>query len=353
MLWAPLVAVALSANPDLDKAAKLVADLQYAEAQNALEAALRRPGNDRETMVRIYELQGVVFGTLNQAAKATKAFALLLTLDPDHKLTGDNPPRVMTPFYEARGRASEQGKLDAKPLPAAVEAGRVAQVAIEVTSDPLKMVKKVRFHLKTEDKPWAEQSADLAGKTASVSTDGAQVSWWAELIGERDAVLLGVGTHGAPQHEGSAPVAKPDIKLAPKGEPLASPPAPPSQELTQQQPPLEAGTSSGRAASIALIAAGAVSLGVGVALGVVSFVDRNKVNNAMKDANGVVTGITQADAFALDATVHTTATVANVLFGVGGALAAAGVIIFIISPSSSSSVALAPSAQGFVLSGSW
>lgn len=60
----------------------------------ALEAAFKRAGNDRDTLLRIYELQGIVFATLNETAKATKVFTTLTVLDPDHKLSGDYPPRV-------------------------------------------------------------------------------------------------------------------------------------------------------------------------------------------------------------------------------------------------------------------
>jgi hypothetical protein len=348
MSWAPLLAMALAANPDLDKAAKLVADLQYSEAQGALDAALKRPANDRETVLRIYELQGIVYGTLNQSAKAVKAFQALLTLAPDHKLTGDNPPRVMTPFYEARGRAADGGRLDAKALPAAMTQGRVAQLAVEVTSDPLKMVKKVRFHLKADDKAWTEQVADVVGRNASVSTDAGEVKWYAELLGDREAALFELGNAAAPRSDG-APVAKAEIKPAPQEE-VSAPPAPPAATATAE---VSSGTSGLRVAAYGVFAAGVVGLGVGAALGIVSFMNRNTINNAMRDANGNVTGLTQTQAYALDAQVHTFATVANVLFGVGGALAATGVVLFIVSPSSSGSVALAPAGNGFVLSGSF
>jgi hypothetical protein len=350
MLWACVVAVALSANPDLEKAVRLVGDLQYAEAQGALDAALKRTGNDRDTLVHIYELQGIVYGTLNQATKAAKAFQTMLVLDPDHKPGGDNPPRVMTPFYEARGRAADLGKLDAKPLTAAVAGGRVAQLAVEVTADPLKMVKKVRFHFKVDDKPWADPSAEVVGKNASVNTDGYSVKWWAQVLGDRDAVLVEIGSDAGPRQEGSpAPVVSNDIKVAPRDD-VAAPPLPPP---TTARASVSEGPSTMRVASLGLMGAGVVALGVGVALGVLSFVDRNAVNNATRNQTGVVTGIKQTDAYALDATVRWAAPAANVLFAVGGALALGGVLLFILSPSSSGSLALVPSGPGLSLAGSF
>src|SRR5262249_46483238 len=98
MIWAPLaVAVTLAANPDLERAGSLIEDLRYSEAQLALEAALKRSGNDKKTLVRILELTGVVSGTLKESAKAVHAFEELLMLDPEHILGGDQPPRVIDP----------------------------------------------------------------------------------------------------------------------------------------------------------------------------------------------------------------------------------------------------------------
>jgi hypothetical protein len=353
MLWLPLVAsVALAANPDLDKAAKLVGDLQYAEAQPALEAALKRTGNDRETLLQIYELQGVVYATLNNAAKATKAFQALLVLDPDHKLAGDNPPRVMTPFYEARGRATELGKLDARPLPAAVAGMHVAQLAVEISNDPLKMAKKVRFHQRADDKDVPDALADISGKTASIAADSSHVEWWAEVLGERDAVLLQLGSKASPKVEGRPEAA---MKVAPIDEPVTTtPPSPPveSVRVTPTPAPSEP-TPSSRYAGIALVAGGVVGLALGATFGVLSNNARGLLDGAQVDAMNRVINFTQVQAKAWQTTQNTDAVVADVLFGVGGALAATGIVLFIVSLSSSSSVALAPTGNGAALSGTW
>src|SRR5690606_16848850 len=77
-----LLISALAANPDLEKATRLVNDLQYQEARAALDAALKRPGNDRQTLLSIYELQGIVYATLNDSTRAVKAFQTLCVMDP-------------------------------------------------------------------------------------------------------------------------------------------------------------------------------------------------------------------------------------------------------------------------------
>lgn len=348
-----LLTAALAANPDLEKAKRLVDDLQYAEARAALDAAVKRQGNDRETVLRIYELQGIVYGTLNDPAKAGKAFQSLLILDPARKLSGDYPPRVMTPFYEARGRASDLGRLEVKALPAAVGNMRVGQLAVEIVSDPLKMVKKVKFHLKQDNGAWTELAGDLAGKTASVSLDAARVEWWADAIGDRDAVLAQVGSEAQPKVDtATAPVATAKTDTPVAAEPLTPPPPATEPAVTRREGPGMSGT---RVAGIGLAAAGVVGIGVGAVFGVLSNGARSKIEHAETNSQGQVTGITQREAYQLDASVRTNATIANTLYGLGGALAATGVVLFIVggSSSSSGSVSVAPAGTGVVVSGAW
>ncbi len=345
-----LLTAALAANADLEKATKLVADLQYTEARSALDAAIKRPGNDRDTMLRIYELQGIVYATLNDAAKAGKAFQAMLVLEPERKLAGDYPPRVMTPFYEARGRASELGRLELKQLPAAIGNGRVGQLAVEVTTDPLKMVKKVKFHVRPDGGAWAELAGDMSGKTASVSVDAARIEWWADALAERDAVVAQVGSEAQPKIDSAAPAAV--AKDTPKSEPLT--PAPATAEEPVVTKSSGGGVSGGRIAGIGMMAGGVVVAGLGAVFGVMAKGQQSRIDNAATNAQGQVTGITQKEAYQLDASARTNALIANVMFGVGGALAAGGLVLTLVSGgSSSSSVSVAPSGAGVAVSGTF
>ena len=86
--------------------------------------------------------------------------------------------------------------------------------------------------------------------------------------------------------------------------------------------------------------------------GVMTFAEWNGTRfGATRDAEGRVTGITQVAAAAAERDGRMQATVANTLFGVGGALAAAGVVLVIIGPSSEPTVALGPTAGGVMISG--
>ena len=104
---------------------------------------------------------------------------------------------------------------------------------------------------------------------------------------------------------------------------------------------------------IAVLAAGAVAAGVGAVFGIQASDARTRVAGAERDGLGRVTSITQRDAQALETTARSQATLANVLFGVGGGLAAAGVVLIIIGPDSAPSVALSPAPGGVLVSGSF
>jgi len=327
-------------NADLDKASALLDELNYKQAAPALDAAWKRPNNDRTQVLKILELQGVVAATLNQAPKATAYFQQLLALDPGHTLAGDLPPRVMTPFYEARGRTTDKA-LDFHAVKAAASNGRVIQVAADV-NDPTRLAKKVRFHLRNDGGGWAVSTQDAASKHAAASADGKRVEWWAELLNEYDGVLASLGDEGKPQLEGEA--------TQPVAEVMPPPPPPPNETVAAST---SAPWPAGRWAGIAIGAAGVIAIGVGVAEGLQASSLRDQVNGAKQDANHNVNGITQAKAFQLDAQQRTAATVANACLIGGAVLAAGGVTLVVFSGPGDTQVSLVPAGAGVGLSGSF
>ena len=185
MRWAfavCLVAGTAAAGPNaaLDKAHKHCADLNFAEANRLIADALKQANNDRATLLEILELQAIVLGTLGQGDKAAAAFEQLLSLNPAFALSGNHPPRVTTAFFEARAWAAKEGALEAKQLDGVLEPGTVKAVRVEVTKDPAKLVKRVRFFI-----GGAATVSALTGNTAAASPKpaAAEVTWWAQLFG--------------------------------------------------------------------------------------------------------------------------------------------------------------------------
>jgi hypothetical protein len=314
LLLAPL-AWGQAPNPDLSRARQFLEGLRYAEAARALEAARARPGNDRATLLEILELQGVVAAMLQQPARARTAFQTLAVLAPDHQLMGDYAPRVVTPFFEAKGWVADQGTaLRFEAAPASKTEISVESVAIWVASDVLKLGRSVRFHLHPEGATWMEQESPLVERKASVAVRGERIHWWAELLGEHQAVLATVGSAASPVAE-----------LSPRLEALA-------HSLTQPTAPLalERAGSPLRTAAYVFLGAAAGTGAAGGYFGWRSRSARKEVEGAPVDERGVTTGLTQREALALDERARSSARLANILFGAAGATALVGGTLWVL-----------------------
>ncbi len=313
---AVLVALPAAANPDLERAERLIGDLEYPDAAKALDAAWKRRGNGRATVLRILELQGVVLGAMNQGPKAKKAFELLLTIAPGHKLSGEHSPRVMTPFYEAKAAVAERGTLVAEPS-ALLSNGRVKSLRVELKSDPLRLVKAVRFHVRADGASAVQVDAPLEAGTAHLTTDAERVEWWAELVGEQEMVLQQLGSESSPRIDGP-----PD---APKAVALA-PTRAPSEPMVVHSP----GPSGVRTAGYVSFGVAALAGAVGGWFGLESSRARSAIANAPTDAAGRVVGMTQREAHALDQQARSNAVLANVLWGGAAAAAVTGAVLWLV-----------------------
>ncbi len=332
LIMAGALAAAPVTTPQLAAAEDLISQVRYADAEKALAAARAQPSNPREVLLRILELQGIVAATLNQAPKARGLFLTLLTLDPPHKLPEGQPPRVKTPFYEAKGMASEGAQM---LLTTSSDSGPDgAHFHAQLSADPLAIAKKVRFHQREAgETAWVDQIAPLEAGTASVVGGPGRLEWWVELLGEQDATLLTAGSALKPFADG---VARAKVASAPPE--VVAP------------PPERASNFHVSPAAVGLLAgAAAVTVG-GVVAGVLSKGAASQVDGAVTDGNGVVTGLTQRQAASLKDAAKTDAIVANVCFGVAIALAGTGVAVLVLQRNGSD-VALAPGPNGVALVG--
>ncbi len=328
LIWASPAPAA--APPKLIEARKLIDDLEMELALKALDGADKTEGNDRATVLEILQLQGIAFGTLGKEAKTRDSFRKLLVLDPSATLPKDLPPRVRTPFFEAREWAASNGPITVTGG-VNLEGGLVQAVKVLVDKDLLRLARTVRFHLDLEGTKSTVDAPIASGKAeAPVQKQG--VTWWAEVLSDRKGVLFTVGTEDKPRKDGEvrAPVASAPLQVDSSG-------------------PVSGGWR--RPTGFVLLGAGAVAAGIGVVLGVQSGAARSRLTGATRDDQGRVTGITQAEAGPLEAGANTQAAVANVLFGVGGALGAAGVVLVIMGPSDQPTVALSPAPGGVFVSG--
>ena len=352
----------------LDKAEASIKDLEYGEALKSIEAAKKETGNSREVMVRLYELQGIALATMGQEAKALKAFQSLLSLTADYRLKGNQPPRVTTVFFEARSWVDSKKPLAARGAGATMGPGVVKDVKVELTTDPLKLVKKVRFHLTLDANKSKDVEVLVSGTTVAGAVGAPRVQWWAELLGEKDAVLLDVGeanklfSEKSPDAVAETPPVpvkpKEELKPPPKVDPVVTAPPPDKKDPVEidawtEPPPPSKPMSGLRLAGIGVGAGGVVAAGLGVVFGVVANGTAAKITGAEKDASGRIIGITRVDALALDAQQRGQATAANVLLIGGAVMVAGGVTMFLLGGASSSEpkVVVVPTLGGVGLTG--
>ena len=309
---AALVLAAGASNPELERAETLSAAYQYEPALAALTRARAVEGNDRPTLLRILELEGVIAGQLRRGAAAESAFRELLTLDPDHKLAADYAPRVMTPFFEAKRLMTESGALVFTPIPAQVEPGVVHGVRARVDSDPLHWARSVRFHLRSGEGWNTSEVALSAESEATAATCGPEVRWWAELLGEHAAVLEQIADEQNPQID-AAP--SPPLPTAAIAEPAPAPRAASS-------------TPASRWLAYGLVAAAAASTAVGAYFGGKSQSDLSQINSAPRVA-GIIQ-MTEVRANQLNDDSRRSAQIADGLFIAAGALAVGGGLVFFL-----------------------
>lgn len=339
-----LVWVALPARGEptekLGIARRLIDELDFEGALKALSAAERGAENELATVLEIHLLQGVAWATLGKEAKARDAFRKLLVLDSTATLPNDLPPRVLTPFLEAKEWASAYGPLLVTPAVVAGPGdGTGRAVRLVVTKDVLRMARFVRFHLSVGGLSLKVDRPIRDGE-ASSEVGPQAVTWRAQVLNEHKGALMEVTE--APSLPG---VVERQREPAPESKP--KPEAKPTQ-------PLVSTSSDWRTpAALTVGGAGVAAAVAGAVLGVGAGQARASLVNATKDGAGRVTSLTQRQAAELEERGRTQAIAATVLFAVSGALVATGVGLLVLRPSETSRVTFAPTLQGVSFVGSF
>jgi hypothetical protein len=326
--------VALAAPADkVTEVQRLFDDLEVEAASKAADAALAQGGLDRASFIRLSALQGLARATLNRAVPARDAFYRVLLLEPGYTLPKNQPPRVKTPFFEAKGMAAENGPLAVEPAFTEAE-GTVTGLTVTVQRDVLKLARAAVFTVDV-DGAQRQERVELAGGLATLAVSGRRVRWSVVVLADKDNVLLEAGTSAAPLEAVAA--ARPAVVAEP-------PPA-----VTTTAPTPRAAWK--RPVGFALLGAGAAAGVVGAVFGARSGELRGQLRDAARTDEGVVTGLTQREAFALDRQAQDSALAANVLFISAGVVAAAG--LGLVLWSLGDPVTVAPSAGGVVVSGTF
>jgi hypothetical protein len=300
-------AAAVGGNPSLAKAEKLLDDLDYDGAALALLQAAKTPHNDRKTILRILELQGVIAASLDQKPSALNFFKQLLVLDPDYKLNeATTSAEQRAPFAQAKVSIASTGSLRFEVAPARAKPGLVEAVAVKVASDPLSQARKVRFWVKAGDAPWKDAVVPVVEGRASTPAGAPAVSFWAELLGDADGQLALIGSKD-----------KPIVLKAPTG-----------SDAMVSGPALDLG--GYRPLAIAAAGCGLVTAGVGTLFGLRSASVNPQL--AAWAQEHPVTSARQVDAQKLVDEANANAVIADGLFAAAAVLGATGAVLWFVEP---------------------
>lgn len=111
-MLAPLLLLVVSAAPPpLEQARAHMAQLDYRAADAVLRQLSTAPALQRDDVLALYELSGLVAASLGDEDAARASFVRLLALRPEHRLAGSPPPRVTRPFQDAQAALATQGPL--------------------------------------------------------------------------------------------------------------------------------------------------------------------------------------------------------------------------------------------------
>jgi tetratricopeptide (TPR) repeat protein len=319
-------------NPELEKAQLLLSQKKYADALKSLDAAAKKGGLDRESLLTLLESRGLAQASLGQLDRAEENFRSVLQLEPKRDLTGKYAGKVAGVIASAKEWFKANGGIEVGPLEPGVQDGRVKQVSLFVKNDPLKLITQVRFYLRKDGGAWKPAEVQVVNGAAATDVDGDVIEWWAELMSERKDQLMFLGSAGRPIKQ-SAPLAVPEpVVVAKKDAPVPEKklePRPvtvvPDEKNELTEAPAQANGSALRPVGYVLLGLGVVAAGVGTYFGVTSSAARDGIKKDL--AAG---GFDTAALYARDQTAIGNARIANILFASAGGLAIAGGICWFL-----------------------
>ncbi|MBM4779590.1 MAG: hypothetical protein GQE15_17935 [Archangiaceae bacterium] len=317
-----LVSFVAAAEPNLERAKALVGALQFPAAKSALLEAKKAQALTHAEVLDLYELSGIVAGSTKDPRAATEAVRVLLVLEPGFKLKGKYSPKVTTPFFEARALAKQVGSPDLVLDHRDHAEGVLTKVVLRSTSDGGGLVKQVRLDV------------DEDGATRVVT-----LPWAAQLevaVRARKLVVTPVLLS-----EAGWRLVEPAALISEAPAPPPPPPPAVTVPVVVVATPAPAATTSGvRTVGYVLGGVGLAAAGLGAYFGVRSQTARTTLLGAVRD--GVVTGVTRAQALELNREIVTGATLANLSFASAGALIIGGVVCWLVGAPPSTVVSLVP-----------
>lgn len=191
----------------LQAAEQAYGEIDFERTLEHASTALQAGGHAPDRLARIYMLLGVSAAALGDPDGARDFFQRMLAVDGDAELDDTVPPRLRSPYLEARGIVS------ARPEQLGVEVGLArAQSAVRVAlTDPFQMARTLRVHARiggmvefttVESEAMAEVIAPLPG-----ADEAEHVEYWVEVLDPYGNQLVVAGSEFEPRSVGRVVVA--------------------------------------------------------------------------------------------------------------------------------------------------
>ncbi len=307
------------AEPLADARAQVTA-LDFKAARKSLQAAEGQPGLSRAQVLELYELSGIVAGTLNEPKVARDAFTRLLNLEPALKLSGKYAPRVTTPFLEAKGWVAEKGALALEVTPPEL-GSTLRPLQVKLAGDVFSRVRVLRVAVREDAGAW--RVVEGPGPSLEVPVHGAHVAFHVEALDPQGWQLAARGTEAEPLTV-EAPVVA--VVAPPKDAPVVEPlrPAPPVSAAATAE--VRSAHLQGRVVGGLALGVGIISLVSGALFLVGAWTQWLTYQGAIGTADPV-TGITRAQALVDDARYQQTVVLGGLVAGLGVALCVTGGVL--------------------------
>ena len=326
------------ANETLDSARRHTQALELDKAKAALKQVSGAKRLSRSEAAEFFELSALVAALKGESAQAKRAFTDLLVISPGFKLSGRLPPKVTTPFAEAKAIAREVGALELIAKQGPLEDGWVTALKLTATGLKGDLVKEYELTL-VED--GVSRTVRVPVLTETVAVHGREVKATVLALGANDGVLF----------ESEPLVMKALVELKAVAAPAPDPVVAPSP-----QPEVKVATGpTMRPLAYGLIGVGAACAVAGLISGGINLQARTTLASPPVGAGGTST-LTRAEALAINERAMTSALIANVLFVSAGTLLGAGLVTWLLGNRvETPKVAVAPRIDGFSvgLSGQW
>jgi tetratricopeptide (TPR) repeat protein len=154
-----------AANPDLERAKELLADLYFDEAEKAFTRALERGENGPNEVAEIYLGLGEISASSGDTDAAVDRFRRALAVNPGLELPEGISPKVVQPFEKARKSLGDGEGLRGVLV---VDEDDGVRVGLRIDADPLEMIALADVSYELPDGKSSEARLKIGGEVTAI-----------------------------------------------------------------------------------------------------------------------------------------------------------------------------------------